>query len=85
MFAWALLYKYLNVSVKSSLGINLNFLVIILWATGLAYGFIISLIVSLYSKQFLLKGEVGIILLLSGAIIKEKVKNKLQITKFFKR
>ena len=78
ILAWALSYRFINVSVKSSLGININSLVMILWMLGVAYSLVVSLIISFISKQFLLKGEIGIILLLSGVALKDKFSEKVK-------
>lgn len=74
VFSWGLLYKYLSVSIKSNLGIEVNMLIIILWVSGLIYGIIFSVIQSHFSKQILLKNEIGIALILSGEAVKEKIK-----------
>ena len=75
VLSWALLYKYISVSIKSNLGIEVNILLLILWGSGLIYGIIFSLIQSSFSKQILLKNEIGIALLLSGEAVKEKIKS----------
>ncbi len=75
VFSWGLLYKYISVSIKSNLGIEVNLLIIILWVSGLIYGIIFSVIQSHFSKQILLKNEIGIALLLSGEVTKEKIKS----------
>jgi len=85
LLSWGILYKYLSISVKSTFGIEVNILVLILWVVGFLYGIIFSVIQSSYSKGFLLKNEIGIVLLLSGEIIKEKVKKKKFLPKFFKQ
>ncbi|NVM36458.1 MAG: hypothetical protein HWN81_12740 [Candidatus Lokiarchaeota archaeon] len=85
LLIWEILYKYLSISVKSNFGIEVNILVIILWVFGLIYCSIFAAIQSSFSKQFLLKNEIGIALLLSGELIKEKIKKKSYISKFFKR
>lgn len=85
LLSWGILYRYLNVTVKSSFNIDVNILVIILWALGFVYGIIFSLIQSSISKQFLLKSEIGIVLLLSGELVKEKIKKKIPFQKFFKQ
>lgn len=82
ILAWALSYRFINVTVKSSLGVNINYLVIFLWMIGVAYGMVISLIISFFSKQFLLKGEIGIMLLLSGVALKDRFSEKVKGTKF---
>lgn len=82
ILAWALSYRFINVTVKSSLGININYLVIFLWVIGVAYGMVISLIFSFLSKQFLLKGEIGIVLLFSGVALKDKLNEKVKGAKF---
>ena len=75
---WGLLYQYLNVSVKSLLGLDVNLLVIILWIIGFIYGIISSLILSKISKQILLQNEFGIAMLLSGQLLRDKVENKIK-------
>jgi len=80
-----ILYRYLSVSVKTTFGIEVNILAIFLWIAGFIYGIIFSVIQSSLSKQFLLKNEIGIALVLSGQTVKEKVKEKKNILKrFFK-
>ena len=51
LLSWGLLYKYLSVSIKSNLGIEVNILLLILWGSGLIYGIIFSVIQSSLSKQ----------------------------------
>ncbi|UCC19942.1 MAG: hypothetical protein JSV62_01295 [Promethearchaeota archaeon] len=85
ILSWGILYKYLSISIKSNFGIEVNVLVIFLWGIGFIFGFIISLIQSSISKQFLLKNEIGIILLLSGEVVKDKIKQKTLIPKFFRK
>ncbi|MCJ7650423.1 MAG: hypothetical protein MUP85_17580, partial [Candidatus Lokiarchaeota archaeon] len=81
-----ILYKYLSSSLKTSLGIEVNILVIILWISGFIYGIISSMILSSRTSQFLSKNEIGIALLLSGEIAKEKIDNKKKsFQNFFKR
>jgi len=82
---WGILYQYLNVSVNSLFGIEGNLLTLFLWIAGFLYGFILSVVQSLISKQFLLKNELGIALMFSGEIIKDRVeKKKMFVKKFFK-
>ena len=81
VFSWGLLYKYLSVSIKSNLGIEVNMLIIILWVSGLIYGIIFSVIQSHFSKQILLKNEIGIALILSGEAVKEKIKSSGEAVK----
>lgn len=78
-----ILYRYLSVSVKTTFGIEVNILAIFLWIAGFIYGIIFSVIQSSLSKQFLLKNEIGIALILSGQIVKGKVKEKKNIVKIF--
>lgn len=81
-----ILYKYLNTSIKTSLGIDVNILVIVLWISGFIYGIISSLILSSRTTQFLSKNEIGIALLLSGEIVKDKIETKKKsFQNFFKR
>jgi hypothetical protein len=84
LLTWGILYRYLNVSVKSNFGIEVNILVLVLWFAGFVYGIIFSIILSKISKQFLLKNEIGIVVLLSGELLKEKIKKKNIIPKFFR-
>ena len=81
VLSWGLLYKYLSVSIKSNLGIEVNMLIIILWVSGLIYGIIFSVIQSSFSKQILLKNEIGIALILSGEAVKEKIKSSGEAVK----
>ncbi len=85
LLSWGLLYKYLSVSIKSNLGIEVNILLLILWSSGLIYGIIFSVIQSSFSKQILLKNEIGIALLLSGEGFKEKIKKENLLKKLFKQ
>ena len=75
LISWGLLYKYLSVSIKSNLGIEVNTLLLILWGSGLIFGIIFSVIQSSFSKQILLKNEIGIALMLSGEGVKKKIKS----------
>ena len=85
LLLWGISYKYLSISIKSNFGLDVNILTIILWIAGFIYGLIFSFIQSSLTKHFLLKNEIGIVLLLSGEIFKEKAKEKLSLPKFFKR
>jgi hypothetical protein len=85
VLSWGLLYKYISISIRSNLGIEVNMLIIILWGSGLIYGIIFSVIQSSFSKQILLKNEIGIALMLSGESFKEKIKNKNVLKKLFKQ
>ena len=51
------------------------YLMILLWLSGLIYGIVFSVIQSHFSKQILLKNEIGIALMLSGEGLKEKIKS----------
>ncbi|MFX0022893.1 MAG: hypothetical protein ACFE9S_11260 [Candidatus Hermodarchaeota archaeon] len=73
LLSWGILYRYINLSVKSNFGIEVSFLVLVLWVIGFIYGIIISAIQSSFSKYFLLKNEIGIVLLFSGELLKEKI------------
>ena len=84
VLAWGILYRYISITVKSSIGIGVNDLVILLWFSGFVYGFIFSLIVSIVSKKLLLKSEIGIILLLSGVILKDRFETRIKGFKFFR-
>ncbi|MBY9019161.1 MAG: hypothetical protein KGD66_10060 [Candidatus Lokiarchaeota archaeon] len=82
----AILYKYLSTSLKTSLGIEVNILVIVLWISGFIYGIIASMILSSRSNQFLSKNEIGLALLLSGEIVKDKIEaKKKSFQNLFKR
>jgi len=82
----AILYRYLSISFKTSLGIEVNILVIVLLISGFIYGIISSSILSSRTSQFLSKNEIGIALLLSGEIAKDKIDNKKKsFQNFFKR
>ena len=81
VLSWGLLYKYLSVSIRSNLGVEVNFLIIILWVSGLIYGIFFSVIQSSISKQFLLKNEIGIALIISGEVAKEKIKSSGEVVK----
>ena len=81
MLIWGILYQYLNVSINSLFGIEVNLLTLFLWIAGFVYGFIFSVIQSLISKQFLLKNELGIAIVFSGLIIRDKVKEKKNFVK----
>jgi hypothetical protein len=76
VLTWGILYQYLSVSVNSLFGIEVNILTLFLWLAGLIYGVLLSVIQSIVSKQILLKNEMGIALMLSGQIIKDKVEEK---------
>ncbi|MFX1389095.1 MAG: hypothetical protein ACFE9Z_03415 [Promethearchaeota archaeon] len=78
---WGILYKYLSLNIKSTFGIEVNILVIILWLIGFLYGIIIAFIQSFFTKQILLKNEIGIILLLSGEAIINKIKKRTFFSK----
>ena len=82
----AILYRYLSISFKTSLGIEVNILVIALLISGFIYGIVSSSILSSRTSQFLSKNEIGIALLLSGEIAKDKIENKKKsFQNFFKR
>ncbi len=84
LLSWGILYRYLNVSIKSNFGIEVNILVLLLWFVGFIYAIIFSAIQSSFSENFLLKNEIGIVLLISGELLKEKIKEKNYIPKFFR-
>ncbi|MFW9829463.1 MAG: hypothetical protein ACFFEY_17955 [Candidatus Thorarchaeota archaeon] len=73
---WGILYRYINVAVRSIFGIETNLLLIILWVGGFFYGLISSLIVSIVSINLLLKNEINNMLLFSGVVLREKIKIK---------
>ena len=73
---WGILYRFLSVSVKSSFGIEVNLLAFLLWSAGFVYGCIFSAIQSKLSNQFLLKSELGIALVFSGEVVKDKIEAK---------
>jgi hypothetical protein len=82
---WGILYQYLGVAVNSIFGIEVNFLTLFLWIAGFGYGLIASIVQSIFSKQFLLKNEIGIALVFSGQILREKVEEKKRsVKKLFK-
>lgn len=82
----AISYRSLSTSIKTSLGIEVNILVFVLWISGFIYGIISSMILSYHTNQFLSKNEIGIALLLSGEIVKEKIENKKKsFQNFFNR
>ena len=78
LLSWGIAYNYISISVKSNFGIEVNLLVIILWAIGIIYGFIFSVILGHYSKDFLLKNEFSIALLLTGELFREKINEKIK-------
>ncbi len=85
LIIWGILYRYLSISIKTSFSLDVNILVILLWIAGFIYGFIFSVIQSSLSKNFLLKNEIGIALILSGRSLKEKVQEKKKfVQKFIK-
>ena len=73
---WGILYRFLSVSVKTTFGIDVNILSILLWIAGFIYGVILSVIQSRLSNQFLLKNEIGIALVFSGVMVSDKVTEK---------
>lgn len=79
LLMWGLLYKFLYLTVRTAFGVDVNIIMITLWGTGLIFGFIFAAIRSRGAQGFLLKDEIGIILLLSGKWLEEKIKEK---TKF---
>ena len=81
MLIWGILYQYLSVAVNSIFGIEVNILTLFLWIGGFGYGLIASIVQSIFSKQFLLKNEIGIALVFSGQIVREKVKEKKTFVK----
>ena len=81
VLTWGILYRYLSVSITSLFGIEVNFLTLFLWVGGIIYGTIIAVIQSVISKQFLLKNEIGIALMFSGQILKEKIVEEKQSLK----
>ncbi|MFW9818670.1 MAG: hypothetical protein ACFFE5_03590 [Candidatus Thorarchaeota archaeon] len=78
VLSWGFLYRYLNVSIKSNFGIDVNILVLVLWSVGFMYGIIFSVIQSSFSKHFLLKNEIGVVLLFTGELLKEKIKRNFK-------
>lgn len=85
LLVWGILYRYLSMSVKTRFGLEVNILAILLWITGFIYGIIFSVIQSSLSKYFLLRNEIGIVLVLSGQLIREKIeKKKNLVQRFFK-
>jgi len=85
LLVWGVLYRYLSLTVKTTFGLEANLMALFLWVAGFIYGIIFSVIQSSLSKQFLLQNEIGIMLVLSGQLIREKVDDKKKaIQKFFK-
>ncbi len=78
---WGILYQYLKISINSIFGIEVNILTLFLWIAGFGYGAIFSVVQSIISKQFLLKNELGVALLISGIILRKKVEKKKQSVK----
>ena len=81
LLIWGILYRYLSMSVKTTFGLEGNVLAFFLWIAGFIYGIIFSVIQSSLSKQFLLQNEIGIALVLSGQLFKEKIKDKTNVVK----
>ena len=85
LLVWGILYRYLSTSVKTNFGLEGNSLALFLWIAGFIYGMIFSMIQSNFSNQILLKNEIGIVLVLSGQLVREKIRGKKKvIQKFFK-
>lgn len=78
---WGILYRFLSDTIKTSLGIDVNLLALLLWIAGFIFGIIFSAIQSKLSNQFLLKNEIGIALVVSGVMVKGKVEEKKEIIK----
>jgi hypothetical protein len=81
VLTWGILYRYLSVLITSIFGIEVNFLTLFLWIGGIIYGTIIAVIQSVIGKQFLLKNEIGIALMFSGQVLKEKIVDEKQSLK----
>ena len=81
LLIWGILYRYLSMSVKTTFGLEGNVLAFFLWIAGFIYGIIFSVIQSSLSKQFLLQNEIGIVLVLSGQLVREKIKDKTNVVK----
>jgi len=73
LLAWAIFYRALNTSVKTIFEIEGSIFILFIWLIGLLYGIIFSLIQTIFSKGFLLKNEIGIALLVSGELFKNKI------------
>ncbi|TFF93271.1 MAG: hypothetical protein EU543_04015 [Promethearchaeota archaeon] len=73
LLAWAIFYRALNTSVKTIFEIEGSIFILSIWLIGLLYGIIFSLIQTIFSKGFLLKNEIGIALLVSGELFKNKI------------
>ena len=85
LLTWGILYRYLSTSVKTTFGLEVNILALILWVAGFIFGIVFSVIQSSLSKDLLLKNEIGIALVLSGQTVKQKIKAKRNILqRFFK-
>jgi len=79
LLAWGLLYKFLYLTVRTAFGVSANTLMVVLWISGLIFGILLATIRSRGTEGFLLRDEIGIVLLLSGKLLEEKIKEK---TKF---
>lgn len=83
LLAWSVFYQSLNVYVKTLFKMQGSIFIILIWIVGLIYGIIFSVIQSIISNSFLLKNQIGIALLLSGELIKNKVEDKKDSIKHF--
>ncbi|TXT57109.1 MAG: conserved membrane protein of unknown function [Promethearchaeota archaeon] len=83
LLAWGAFYQSLNVYVKTFFEIQGSMFVLLIWLAGLIYGIVFSAIQSITSDNFLLKNQIGIALLLSGELVKNKIKDKKDSIKHF--
>lgn len=85
LLVWGILYRYLSLTVKTIFDLEANLFALFLWIVGFIYGIVFSVIQSRLSKQFLLQNEIGIMLILSGQLIREKINHKKKMVKKFFR
>lgn len=83
LLAWTVFYQSLNVYVKTLFNLQGSLFVILVWGVGLFYGIVFSVIHTVVSDGFLLKNQIGIALLLSGELVKSKIKAKKDSFKHF--
>ncbi len=79
LLMWGILYKYMDLTIKTTFNIESNLLLLLLWGLGLLFGLGFAFVQSKGVQKFLLKDEIGLILIVSGRWMDEKVKEK---TKF---
>lgn len=83
LLIWGLSYNFLYYTVRTTLGVDVNILMIALWIAGLAFGFIYAYLRGRLAQGFLLKDEIGIVLFLSGRWLESKIKEKTKFFPFF--